>query len=145
MNPNNYFLHPTCATQRQYEALKAFYIEGLSVEEVASKFGFTPSYFKKIRSNFKKKLKQGVNPFFPKMKTGPKGHFTKNIVLDKIVILRKQNYSILDKKAHDLGSELRAPYMTLSFMALLVIPELKLSDKGLFDGVKFSFTNLFSQ
>ena len=56
-----------------------------------------------------------------------------------------ENYSILDKKAHDLGSELRAPYMTLSFMALLVIPELKLSDKGLFDGVKFSFTNLFSQ
>jgi adenine deaminase len=33
--------------------------------------------------------------------------------------------------------------MTLSFMALLVIPELKLSDKGLFDGRKFSFTQLF--
>lgn len=54
------------------------------------------------------------------------------------------NYSVLDKKAHELGSKLRAPYMTLSFMALLVIPELKLSDKGLFDGVNFSFTNLFS-
>lgn len=33
--------------------------------------------------------------------------------------------------------------MTLSFMALLVIPELKLSDKGLFDGNKFEFTSLF--
>ncbi len=42
-----------------------------------------------------------------------------------------------------LGTQLSAPFMTLSFMALLVIPELKLSDKGLFDGRKFEFTNLF--
>ena len=38
-----------------------------------------------------------------------------------------------------LGSELSAPFMTLSFMALLVIPEVKLSDKGLFDGREFHF------
>ncbi len=38
-----------------------------------------------------------------------------------------------------LGSKLNAPYMTLSFMALLVIPEIKLSDKGLFDGINFLF------
>lgn len=49
-------------------------------------------------------------------------------------------YSKLDKKVKALGSELRAPFMTLSFMALLVIPALKLSDKGLFDGSKFEFT-----
>jgi len=53
------------------------------------------------------------------------------------------SYSILDDEVHSLGSKLRAPYMTLSFMALLVIPELKLSDKGLFDGNTFSFTDLF--
>ncbi len=53
-----------------------------------------------------------------------------------------EKYRILDKMAHDLGSKLRAPFMTLSFMALLVIPELKLSDKGLFDGNTFSFTGL---
>lgn len=39
----------------------------------------------------------------------------------------------------ELGSTLTAPFMTLSFMALLVIPHLKLSDKGLFDGDSFSF------
>lgn len=38
-----------------------------------------------------------------------------------------------------LGSQLSAPFMTLSFMALLVIPEIKLSDKGLFDGRSFHF------
>ncbi|RZK29000.1 MAG: adenine deaminase, partial [Hymenobacter sp.] len=49
-------------------------------------------------------------------------------------------YSALDDMAKQtLGSTLQAPFMTLSFMALLVIPSLKLSDKGLFDGEKFEF------
>ncbi len=52
-------------------------------------------------------------------------------------------YEDIDKMAKSLGSKLNAPYMTLSFMALLVIPELKLSDKGLFDGQKFEFTSVF--
>lgn len=46
-------------------------------------------------------------------------------------------YSALDKAAKDLGSTLASPFMTLSFMALLVIPHLKLSDLGLFDGDTF--------
>ena len=49
-------------------------------------------------------------------------------------------YGTLDRLAKEWGSPLRAPYMTLSFMALLVIPSLKLSDQGLFDGDKFEFT-----
>ncbi|MFP3597107.1 adenine deaminase [Chryseobacterium sp. SIMBA_029] len=52
-------------------------------------------------------------------------------------------YITLDKRAKELGSRLKSPYMTLSFMALLVIPELKLSDKGLFNGRKFEFTEVF--
>jgi adenine deaminase len=51
-------------------------------------------------------------------------------------------YAELDKMAKQLGSTLNAPYMTLSFMALLVIPSLKLSDKGLFNGSTFKFTPL---
>lgn len=50
-----------------------------------------------------------------------------------------RDYVRLDKKVKDLGCKLESPFMTLSFMALLVIPELKLSDKGLFDGVAFKF------
>ncbi len=53
-------------------------------------------------------------------------------------------YETLDKMVHKMGSKLRAPFMTLSFMALLVIPDLKLSDKGLFDGRTFHFTSLFA-
>ena len=51
-------------------------------------------------------------------------------------------YEKLDLRAKELGVTLGAPYMTMSFCALLVIPELKLSDKGLFDGNKFEFTSL---
>jgi len=53
-----------------------------------------------------------------------------------------EQYSALDKKAKELGTALKAPFMTLSFMALLVIPSLKLSDKGLFNGQKFEFTDI---
>lgn len=53
-------------------------------------------------------------------------------------------YKRVDQMAKDLGSKLRAPFMTLSFMALLVIPDLKLSDKGLFSGKNFSFKNLYA-
>ena len=48
-------------------------------------------------------------------------------------------YSEIDKAAKALGSTLSSPFMTLSFMALLVIPHIKLSDKGLFDGDGFCF------
>jgi len=56
-------------------------------------------------------------------------------------IISKQ-YEEIDAMAKELGSKLKAPFMTLAFMSLLVIPKLKLSDKGLFDGSTFSFTNL---
>jgi len=50
-----------------------------------------------------------------------------------------EQYSMIDKAAKEAGSILGSPFMTLSFMALLVIPHLKLSDKGLFDGDTFEF------
>lgn len=53
-------------------------------------------------------------------------------------------YSRLSRGAKRLGSGLQAPYMTLSFLALLVIPSLKLGDRGLFDGRSFAFTPLFT-
>jgi adenine deaminase len=54
-----------------------------------------------------------------------------------------KEYSKIDHFAKQLGCTLASPFMSLSFMALLVIPNLKLSDLGLFDGEKFSFTSIF--
>jgi adenine deaminase len=53
-----------------------------------------------------------------------------------------EQYATISRKARELGSPLHSPFMTLSFMALLVIPYIKLSDKGLFDGEKFEFMDL---
>lgn len=61
-----------------------------------------------------------------------------NQAVDKVA----EGYQSLHNKAKELGCQLDAPFMSLSFMALLVIPALKLSDKGLFDGVSFKLTNL---
>jgi len=52
-------------------------------------------------------------------------------------------YELMNAEARKLGTSLKSPFMTLSFMSLLVIPELKLGDKGLFDVTKFEFVELF--
>lgn len=65
------------------------------------------------------------------------------LMSDKPVNEVAKKYSELNRAAKKLGGNLTAPFMTLSFMSLLVIPKLKLSDKGLFDGESFQFTSLF--
>jgi len=64
------------------------------------------------------------------------------IMSDKTALEIGKAYAELDTMAKEMGSKLLAPYMSLSFMALLVIPSLKLSDKGLFNGDSFQFTSL---
>ena len=68
----------------------------------------------------------------------PVGGLMSNLPAEEVA----SQYSKVDAYAKELGSTLRAPFMTLSFMALLVIPQLKLSDKGLFDGATFNFVDL---
>ena len=53
-----------------------------------------------------------------------------------------EKYNQADALVKSFGSALKAPFMTVAFMSLLVIPKLKLSDKGLFDGKTYTFTNL---
>ena len=77
------------------------------------------------------------------------GNDKKSLALPVAGIMSDQNgweagrlYQEIDAMAKELGSSLKAPFMTLSFMALLVIPDLKLSDNGLFSGNSFSFVDL---
>ena len=65
------------------------------------------------------------------------------IMSDMPVTAMARRYERLSETVHSLGSRLDAPFMTLSFMALLVIPRLKLSDRGLFDGIAFKHVPLF--
>jgi adenine deaminase len=61
------------------------------------------------------------------------------------VATTSQLYQAANQKARKLGTTLNAPFMTLAFMSLLVIPALKLGDKGLFDGETFAFTSIFAE
>jgi len=77
------------------------------------------------------------------------GETVKSLALPVAGIMSDKNgwetgklYQEIDAMAKELGSSLKAPFMTLSFMALLVIPDLKLSDKGLFSGQRFQFVDL---
>lgn len=65
------------------------------------------------------------------------------IMSDLPVTAMASRYEKLSESAKSLGSKLDAPFMTLSFMALLVIPKLKISDRGLFDGLAFRHIPLF--
>jgi adenine deaminase len=65
------------------------------------------------------------------------------IMSDEDGYIVAQRYKAIDTLAKTMGSNLKAPFMTLSFMALLVIPSLKLSDRGLFNGDQFEFTEVF--
>ena len=65
------------------------------------------------------------------------------IMSDMPVTAMARKYERLSETAKGLGCRLDAPFMTLSFMALLVIPKLKLSDRGLFDGIAFKHVPLF--
>jgi len=64
------------------------------------------------------------------------------IMSDQSAEVIGKSYAELDSMAKEMGSTLSAPFMSLSFMSLLVIPSLKLSDQGLFDGNTFKFTSL---
>lgn len=98
MNAKEFFTNPTSPLHRRYEALKSFYHEGLSADAAAEKFGISPSFFKKIRYEFGKDLREGVYPFFLEKKPGPKDRLTSNETVERIVSLRKQNFSITDIK-----------------------------------------------
>ena len=65
------------------------------------------------------------------------------IMSDQPLLGIADKYESLSELVKDMGCTMSAPFMTLSFMALLVIPELKLSDRGLFDGKKFQLVELF--
>jgi transposase len=98
MNAKEFFTNPTSPLHRRYEALKAFYHEGLSADAAATKFGISPAFFKKMRYEFGKDLRDGVNPFFIEKKPGPKERLTNDKTIERIVSLRKQNHSINDIK-----------------------------------------------
>jgi hypothetical protein len=88
-----FFLEPTTSTHRQYEALRAFFVEGLSSAETAKRFGYTAGSFRVLCHEFRK------NPhrvFFLAPAKGPQAAPKVDRLREKVIALRKQNLSIYD-------------------------------------------------
>jgi len=88
-----YFLEPANATHRQYEALRAYFVDKLSSADVARRFGYSPGSFRVLTHQFRKDPKRAF--FLPPQK-GPQAAPKTDPLRDRIVALRKQNLSIYD-------------------------------------------------
>ncbi len=88
-----FFMEPATARQRQYEALRAFFVEGLASAEVARRFGYLPAAFRMLCYDFRR----GELPdFFASTRPGPREQPKKSLAREQVVALRKRNYSIYD-------------------------------------------------
>jgi len=98
MQPVDFFSSPQTIAQKQYEALRMFFIERKNLSEVAQKFGYSYRGLTTIVSNFRKELKKGNSKdlYFKELKHGRKelGHQSK----EAIISLRKKYYSVEDIK-----------------------------------------------
>lgn len=88
----NYFLVPRTATHRQYEALRAYFVEGLPSAEVAQRFGYTPGSFRVLCHQFRQ---QPERTFFLPPRQAPSAA-PRNPLRERVIALRKQNLSIYD-------------------------------------------------
>jgi transposase len=88
-----YFLQPANSTHRQYEALRAYFVEGLKGGEVASRFGYTSGSFRMLVHQFRQNPQR---PFFLAPVRGRKAGKGQDALREKIIELRKQNFSIYD-------------------------------------------------
>src|SRR5712691_988168 len=85
-----FFAEPATPRQRQYEALRAFFVEGLASAEVARRFGYSPAAFRMLCYDFRR----GELPdFFALTRPGPREQPKKSLAREQVVALRKRNYS----------------------------------------------------
>lgn len=88
-----FFLEPRNSTHRQYEALRAFFVDGLPSAEAAAKFGYSPGSFRVLCSQFRNHPER---VFFVEPSRGPQAAPKQDAVKEQVITLRKQNLSIYD-------------------------------------------------
>jgi len=100
MEPKDYFSSPGTIAQKQYEALRMYFLEGEKASEVARQFGYTYRGFTTIISDFRRRLKNNPeeDPFFYQKPRGRKKSQQSTMARDLILELRKKYYSVEDIK-----------------------------------------------
>jgi len=91
-DPLYFFLHPKSAQQRQYDALRDYYLNNLTQKETSKKYGYSLSTFQTLVRDFKNRK----IIFFPPIKMGPKKKQMPETIREKIIKLRKGNHSIYE-------------------------------------------------
>jgi hypothetical protein len=92
-NPSRFFTQPGSSRQRQYEALRAFFVDKLPAAEVARRFGYSPASIHVLCHQFRHGR---LSEFFVSPRKGPKSQPNKSRSRQQIIALRKRNYSIYD-------------------------------------------------
>ena len=87
-----FFLEPASPAHRQYEALRAFFVEGISSQLAAERFGYSHGSFRVLCHHFRRSLPD----FYRNLKPGPRTQPNKDAVRELILALRKQNLSVYD-------------------------------------------------
>ena len=99
-----FFLEPTSPAQRQYEALRAYFVERVSTEEVSRRFSYTPGSFRVLCHHFRREKPD----FFREFKRGPRSQPKKGAVRELVLAMRKQSLSIYDIENTLKGKGLRS-------------------------------------
>jgi hypothetical protein len=111
----DFFLAPEKPLHRQYEALRAYFVEGLSSNEVAQKFDYTPGAFRVLCHQFRHDIEKR-NSFFQDVRHGPQTARARDRVRALAVAMRKKSLSV-----YDIQRELAAAGHTISINALSVL------------------------
>jgi len=131
IDPIEYFKSPKSARHRQYESLRAYYLESLSQKEAAEKFRYSVYTFQSLVSNFQ----NGTIDFFPPVKPGPKKRWTPDSVSERIITLRKHNHSVYDIKdileRDDIKTSIQTINRVLSEDGFSKLPRRTQSELGL--------------
>ena len=104
-----FFLEPASSAQRQYEALRAYFVEGVSSADASRRFGYTPGSFRVLCHHFRRSKPD----FFRELKHGPHTQPKKDAVRQLILGMRKQNLSV-----YDIESALKTQQTPLSATAI---------------------------
>jgi hypothetical protein len=110
-----FFLEPEGPLQRQYEAFRAYFVDGLPSHEVAHRFGYTPGSFRVLCHQFRHDSSKGQR-FFQSVRHGPRDAPARDPVRDLAVAMRKRNLSV-----YDIQRELTATGHAISINALAVL------------------------
>lgn len=99
MKYKKYFTNPSTNLQRQYEALREYYVHERSFTDISEQYNLSASYLRKLKVSFESSCRKNENPFFPEIKKGPKISHKADQIRQLVIELRMRNFSIIDIKS----------------------------------------------